>query len=121
MRLVATLEICDVSHTHQACNRDNQNMVEVAKMLLQCNQSSFIHYSMGCCDLKDVLEADEMWAGYNFILFYMSTIPYLIVMGTGWALLKSPHLNSSSNHYYPYCFCHSIHLFRMCIPQIVFF
>ena len=46
---------------------------------------------MGCCDLKDVWEADEMWAGYNFILFYMSTIPYLIVMGTGWALqIRAP-------------------------------
>ena len=45
-----------------------------------------LYYSMGCRDLKDVWEADEMWAGYNFILFYMSAIPYLIVMGTGWAL-----------------------------------
>ena len=50
-----------------------------------------VYYSMGCCDLKDVWEADEMWAGYNFILFYMSTIPYLIVMGTGWVLqIRAP-------------------------------
>ena len=50
-----------------------------------------LYYNMGSCDLKDVWEADEMWAGYNFILFYMSTIPYLIVMGTGWALqIRAP-------------------------------
>ena len=44
-----------------------------------------LYYSMGCRDLKAVGEADEMWASYNFILFYMSAIPYLIVMGTSWA------------------------------------
>ena len=81
---------------------------------------------MGCCDLKDVWEADEMWAGYNFILFYMSTIPYLIVMGTGWALqIRAPEnqliLTAAIVTTIPIFFCHSIHLFRMCIPQIVFF
>ena len=46
---------------------------------------------MGCCDLEDVWEANEMWAGYNFILSYMSTIPYLIVMGNGWVLqIRAP-------------------------------
>ena len=39
-----------------------------------------LYYSMVCRDLKAVWEADEMWAGYNFILFYTSAIPYLIVM-----------------------------------------
>ena len=36
MRLVASLEVCNVSHTQQACNWDNQNMVEVTQMFLQC-------------------------------------------------------------------------------------
>ena len=57
----------------------NYDLHSVTNLLL-------LYYSMGCRDLKGVWEVDEMWAGYNFILFYMSAIPYLIVMGTGWAL-----------------------------------
>ena len=82
------------------------------RLCYQGNQSSFIHslqhgllWSERC--LKDVWEADEMWAGYNFILFYMSTIPYLIVMGTGWALqIRAPE--NQHSHHYPYYFCCSI-------------
>ena len=32
MRLVASLEVCNVSHMQQACNWDNQNMVEVTQI-----------------------------------------------------------------------------------------
>ena len=40
---------------------------------------------MVCRDLKAIWEDDEIWAGNNFILFYMSAIPCFIVMGTSWA------------------------------------
>ena len=35
-KLEASLEVCNVSHTQQVCNRDDQNMGEVTQVLLQC-------------------------------------------------------------------------------------
>ena len=35
MRLVASLEVCNVSHSQQACNWDNQNMIKVTQMFFQ--------------------------------------------------------------------------------------